>query len=861
MSKLENIKVAVRNQRELTKECKKIVSVVERSTYLLDPTNPHVPARQFTFDYSYWSHDSYSENSEGKFVAENDSIYIDQERVFSDLCAGLLDAAWVGYNCTLFAYGQTGSGKTYTMMGYGQNKGLIPMVSESLFHDIQEKGQKAGVIYKLSFSMFEVYNERVFDLLNRQASPQQGLPVRTHHKHGFFVEGLMEVPVSCSGDLDHYIAECNRSRTLAVTNMNETSSRAHTVVTLTFVQNYLKENKTKASKINMVDLAGRSVIFVLFHKAELTKDQIATLSPSDQDFDQTMSTLRYADRVKSIRNEARVNISATDRLIRELLVEKEALLSKLGNNMRAAPGYSKQGDMLYVYVEIIIIRQIKGELLDMEDAWTRRIKETHKLIELEVAAERRSERERADVPHIWNLNEDPVLNRRVYHLFSQGVESTIGNARAVNPQVIELHGPRLCFGSSLLYVFHHPVEERALIHQRRKIQTVTFDLAKEEIRTKTELTAEAQAWLREELSDVRALTGEANAMAAELGRGVRFDPTIVPAIVLGDTNKCSQIYIRVLSGEGGEFLWNREHFIERLDLMMAMYQRYEAGEADWEPSTKTQDPFWEPLETPTLVGVVYVPLEALCYLLDLGEQRLGLYDIAGRQLGALSLSLMPCDATGQDCLDTLAVDNPDDLTWCHYLFYNEKTRRYTDEVAGAVPTFGYKQMHEITNIDQTALDYLQSKSLMIEIHGRQASSLSKRRGSSIDAYTLADQRRISIFTTSSDAAFLGLDRISSAGGNSTSIATSARASSGSIIVETDETDCDSDKESDVTSLEACSGDEQRTGAVLPDIVQTGASSLSVTRTGLELVRKGISSFMEDFIKHHSDEIDNCLQQQ
>ena len=83
-----------------------------------------------------------------------------QERVFEDLGNGVLDNAWEGYNCSLFAYGQTGSGKSYSMVGYGVNKGIIPVTCERLFQGIQQR-KNQETEFQVILSMLEIYNEQV----------------------------------------------------------------------------------------------------------------------------------------------------------------------------------------------------------------------------------------------------------------------------------------------------------------------------------------------------------------------------------------------------------------------------------------------------------------------------------------------------------------------------------------------------------------------------------------------------------------------------------------------------------------------------------------------------------------------------
>ncbi|ESO99159.1 hypothetical protein LOTGIDRAFT_69828, partial [Lottia gigantea] len=105
-----------------------------------------------------------------------------QLKVFNDLGKGVLENAWQGYNCSLFAYGQTGSGKSYSMVGYGNNKGIVPLACEDLFKGIADKrvNAKKDEEYQVTLSMLEIYNEQVRDLLNTKTLQKGGLKVRQH---------------------------------------------------------------------------------------------------------------------------------------------------------------------------------------------------------------------------------------------------------------------------------------------------------------------------------------------------------------------------------------------------------------------------------------------------------------------------------------------------------------------------------------------------------------------------------------------------------------------------------------------------------------------------------------------------------
>lgn len=161
----------------------------------------------------------------------------------------------------IFAYGQTGSGKSYSMMGRPETdqKGIIPQMCEDLFRRIVELRESNGVQSTVEVSYMEIYCERVRDLLNPK-NKNNNLKVREHPIMGPYVEDLSKLVVKEYADIDRLIDEGNKARTVAATNMNETSSRSHAVFTIIFTQKRYDVqtdlNTECVSKISLVDLAG-----------------------------------------------------------------------------------------------------------------------------------------------------------------------------------------------------------------------------------------------------------------------------------------------------------------------------------------------------------------------------------------------------------------------------------------------------------------------------------------------------------------------------------------------------------------------------------------------------------------------------
>lgn len=172
----------------------------------------------------------------------------------------MLTNAWDGYNSTLFAYGQTGSGKSYSVIGWNANKGIVPMFCEQLFSGITDKkSAKADTTFEVMLSMLEIYNEVARDLLNPGGDKKNGLKIRENPKKGFYAENLTQCPVDSYKTIEAKMNEGTKNRTIASTNMNETSSRAHTIVCITFCQkrkNDSGQEMAKTSVNNLVDLAG-----------------------------------------------------------------------------------------------------------------------------------------------------------------------------------------------------------------------------------------------------------------------------------------------------------------------------------------------------------------------------------------------------------------------------------------------------------------------------------------------------------------------------------------------------------------------------------------------------------------------------
>ena len=302
-----------------------------------------------------------------------------QQRVFyDDACFPLVESVLEGFNATIFAYGQTGCGKSFSMQGPPsppEMKGVIPNAFSHLFEYV--KGTQ-GIEFLVRCSYLEIYNEEVRDLLDPEADKK--CDIREDAKRGIFVSNLSEVVVDTAIKIQSVLDRGLKGRTVASTLMNSESSRSHSIFTIV-VEMITRDPDSgreilRAGKLNLVDLAGSerqkktgasgdtlkqgaminlsltslgNVIQALTEAREhipyrdskltrLLQDSlggntrtlmIAAISPADFNFDETMSTLRYANRAKNIKNKPKINEDPKDTLLRTYKEEIERLKKQL----------------------------------------------------------------------------------------------------------------------------------------------------------------------------------------------------------------------------------------------------------------------------------------------------------------------------------------------------------------------------------------------------------------------------------------------------------------------------------------------------------------------------------------------------
>ena len=346
----DKIKIAVRvrpfNDRE--KGDTNIISMDGNNCSITNPQNDEV--KKFTFDRCIWSHDNTTRRLETN------------ENVFNTLGKELLENTYAGFNSTIFAYGQTGSGKSYSIEGYPPDSGLLQRICEAIFDrkkSMEEESSDNSITVNVSY--LEIYNEKLRDLLDPS---EKQLKIFSTKQTGVSVKNLSMIFSDSYEDIVNLLADGKKLRIVASTNMNKTSSRSHAVFTLYYQEKSIKNNKKQVinAKINIVDLAGSerqastgatgdrlkegsninksltylgvviqklgersrggstSDDFVPYRNSQLTHllseslggnsktIMIAALSPAAINYEETLSTLRFAQNVSVISTKTKANV-------------------------------------------------------------------------------------------------------------------------------------------------------------------------------------------------------------------------------------------------------------------------------------------------------------------------------------------------------------------------------------------------------------------------------------------------------------------------------------------------------------------------------------------------------------------------
>uniref|UniRef100_A0A8C8TK50 Kinesin-like protein KIF28 n=1 Tax=Peromyscus maniculatus bairdii TaxID=230844 RepID=A0A8C8TK50_PERMB len=723
----DSVRVAVRvrpfSQREKNSGRRCVVSMHSQSTTIQDPKNgEHL--KTFTFDLAYWSHDGYQKDKDGILIPSNpNSKFAGQIHVFHDIGRGILDSAWRGYNATLLAYGQTGSGKSYSMIGFGTNKGIIPRVCEELFQAI--KTQKENIELQVMFSMLEIYNEQIRDLLSRTKTPG-GLKVREDPQLGFFVEGLKWVPCENYAQIEKLMEQGSKIRMTASTSMNASSSRSHMVITIQFKQIFLDTALTKQSSINMVDLAGserqkssgaegdrlregsrvnlsltslgnvisaladsamgKKVLHIPYRDSVLTKllqsalggnsrtTLIAAISPADICYEETLSTLRYAERTKKVQNKAVINTCALGKASR---TENKSLLGFGGTGAAEHSAGS-----------------LAEWQLGIRGTWAHLLEQARKEWEEQYAALTKEQQMIKALPHLLNVNEDPQLTGVLKFFIHKG-SCDVGRAasNAIRLQGLGIsdrhasfvnldgqvsvaphgkckvvvngvpvtnrtklqHLDRIILGSNSAFLYIGFPSERGgedwsrfdydfFQLERAAAEGVSVDM----LGTGSPGDGQAEPSVLAVFQDyikLMPLVVEANQMSEELEKGLKMELK-VKNLASSDSRGYDlqkEVMVKVTKPRTHEvWIWSKAKFINRKFLMEELYQRFLEREAS--QVAQEDDPFWDPVEVVHL-GSAHVWLQSLAYCMML-EEQVEVLNCDGLQESVLHIRITPCSPEG-----------------------------------------------------------------------------------------------------------------------------------------------------------------------------------------------------------------------
>lgn len=297
------------------------------------------------------------------------------EETFRDLVDNVLN----GFNGTIFAYGQTGTGKTFTMQGVKNDPELRGVIPNSFEHIFQHISRSENQQYLIRASYLEIYQEEIRDLLSKDQSKR--LELKERPDTGVYVKDLSSFVTKSVKEIEHVMNVGNQNRAVGATCMNEHSSRSHAIFIITIECSEIgedEENHIRVGRLNLVDLAGSerqskthsegerlkeatkinlslsalgNVISALvdgksthipYRDSKLTRllqdslggnaktVMVANIGPASYNYDETLSTLRYANRAKNIKNKPKINEDPKDALLREFQEEIARLKGRLG---------------------------------------------------------------------------------------------------------------------------------------------------------------------------------------------------------------------------------------------------------------------------------------------------------------------------------------------------------------------------------------------------------------------------------------------------------------------------------------------------------------------------------------------------
>ncbi|CAD8136873.1 unnamed protein product [Paramecium octaurelia] len=464
-----------------------------------------------------------------------------QENVYNQTAHPIVESVLEGYNGTIFAYGQTGTGKTHTMEGKDDPptlRGIIPRTFDHIFQRIENMAKNKQFLVKVSF--LELYNEEIRDLLSKNIKNK--LEIRENPDTGIYIKDLSKFMIENPQEMREKLLHGRENRAVGATAMNQDSSRSHSLFQITVETNEIVQGQSHVTvgKLNLVDLAGSerqskthatgdrlkeaininqslttlgNVISALvdnksqhipYRDSKLTRllqdslggntktVMIANIGPADYNFDETLSTLRYANRAKQIKNEPKINEDPKDAQIRQFQEEILKLKQQLELSIEGGGSVMSPGQ------EVLVQKVVKVKNVD-------KIKEAENIIEREKEElKKKIEEERRKIDQQKNLGEEEKM-KLLKQL--QEKEEQANNARETQQKLIKTIQKM----EQKLVNGHTEVEEarrkeKELEEARKLIEKEKAEAAKRalELQKKEEFNLELQTKynsIKEELED------------------------------------------------------------------------------------------------------------------------------------------------------------------------------------------------------------------------------------------------------------------------------------------------------------------------------------------------------------------------
>ena len=379
------VRIRPLSSREIVETAQTCVAITDTgSTIELKANQVQKEVLKFTFDHCSWAYNNSQSNEKDHSLPISDII--DQNKFVDSRSQIILDEAWQGYNSTTLAYGQTGAGKTSLMRGSKTSRGIISGVIWKIFKRIEADTCSSNK-YHVSLSMVELYGDRLKDLLATPFKSDTDLPVREHPKLGVYIEGLSNHLVTSVDQTETLIEQGYHSKMISETLLSHPSSKKQVIIAINLLQRQDIGGRLteKLSVVRLVELAGSEKasltmltgnqtthsltalsrvvcslslikpngkkVHVPHRDSKLTRilqdiwqqqtsrvHLLCVISPADSNYDETLSTLKFAERVSKIRSTTVVEWSEKDEILRELKEENDKLKGTLQNLVVEAAG-------------------------------------------------------------------------------------------------------------------------------------------------------------------------------------------------------------------------------------------------------------------------------------------------------------------------------------------------------------------------------------------------------------------------------------------------------------------------------------------------------------------------------------------